>query len=86
MPITIRRRLAPCTGWLQLDPQVTPRENRVLDDRHATIPDRPGNDRGDTLENLLANPASGLFFRIPGIDEVLPVNGQTRRRSAQSLS
>ena len=53
---------------------------RVLDDHHLAIPDRPGNNRLDTLENLLENPTIGLFFVIPGIDETLRVNG--RRDSA----
>jgi uncharacterized protein len=48
---------------------------RVLDEHHLAIPDRPGNNRLDTLENLLENPVIGLFFLIPGIDETLRVNG-----------
>jgi PPOX class probable FMN-dependent enzyme len=51
---------------------------RVLDSGHLAIPDRPGNNRLDTLENLLANPAIGLLFIIPGIDELLRVNGTAR--------
>jgi uncharacterized protein len=51
---------------------------RVLDEHHLAIPDRPGNNRLDTLENLLANPAIGLFFLIPGIEETLRVNGTAR--------
>lgn len=39
------------------------------------IPDRPGNNRLDTLTNLLANPQVGLLFLIPGVDETLRVNG-----------
>jgi len=51
---------------------------RVLDEHHLAIPDRPGNNRLDTLENLLENPVIGLFFVIPGIDETLRVNGTAR--------
>jgi len=51
---------------------------RVLDSGHLAIPDRPGNNRLDTIENLLANPAIGLLFIIPGIDELLRVNGNAR--------
>jgi uncharacterized protein len=51
---------------------------RVLDEHHLAIPDRPGNNRLDTLENLLENPAIGLFFVIPGIEETLRVNGTAR--------
>jgi hypothetical protein len=48
---------------------------RVLDDRTLLIPDRPGNNRLDTLSNILANPAVGLLFLVPGFDDTLRVNG-----------
>ncbi len=48
---------------------------RVLDDRTLAIPDRPGNNRLDSLSNLLANAEVGLLFFVPGIDETLRVNG-----------
>jgi PPOX class probable FMN-dependent enzyme len=58
----------------------------ILDSQHLAIPDRPGNDRLDTVENLLANPSIGLLFIIPGIDELLRVNGTARlTRSPQLL-
>ncbi len=47
----------------------------VLDDETVAIPDRPGNNRLDTLENVLANPAIALIFLIPGMDETLRING-----------
>jgi uncharacterized protein len=50
----------------------------VLDDRTLLIPDRPGNNRLDTLANVLANPAVALLFLIPGYDETLRVNGRAR--------
>ena len=60
---------------------------RVLDALHLAIPDRPGNNRLDTIENLLANPAIGLLFIIPGIDELLRVNGTARlTRSPQLMA
>jgi PPOX class probable FMN-dependent enzyme len=49
---------------------------RVLDDRTLAIPDRPGNNRLDTLANIVANPVVGLLFLIPGYDETLRVNGR----------
>lgn len=49
---------------------------RVLDPRTIAIPDRPGNNRLDTLSNILANPNVGLLFIIPGFDDTLRVNGQ----------
>jgi len=47
----------------------------VLDDRTLVIPDRPGNNRLDTMHNLLGNPHVGLLFLLPGRDEILRVNG-----------
>lgn len=58
---------------------------RVLDAQRLAIPDRPGNNRLDTLENLLANPAIALFFLVPGIEETLRVNGTARLARAPSL-
>ena len=48
----------------------------VLDDKTLLIPDRPGNNRLDSLSNLIANPVVGLLFLIPGFDETLRVNGR----------
>lgn len=47
----------------------------VIDDQTLVIPDRPGNNRLDTLSNLLADAEVGLLFFVPGIDETLRVNG-----------
>lgn len=49
---------------------------KVLDARTLLIPDRPGNNRLDTQSNILANPAVGLLFMIPGYDDTLRVNGR----------
>lgn len=49
---------------------------RVLDARTLLIPDRKGNNRLDSMSNLLASPGVGLLFLIPGIDETLRVNGR----------
>lgn len=51
---------------------------QILDDQTLAIPDRPGNNRLDTLSNIVANPHVGLLFLIPGFDETLRVNGQAR--------
>lgn len=42
------------------------------------IPDAPGNNRLDTLQNILGTGRIGLLFLIPGIDETLRVNGKAR--------
>ncbi|MEC9342876.1 MAG: pyridoxamine 5'-phosphate oxidase family protein [Pseudomonadota bacterium] len=62
---------------------VTPKGDRpgfvaMLDDRTLAIPDRPGNNRLDTLENVVANPEVGLLFLIPGMNETLRINGTAR--------
>jgi PPOX class probable FMN-dependent enzyme len=48
---------------------------RVLDDKTLLIPDRPGNNRIDTLSNIIENPDVALLFLIPGMNETLRVNG-----------
>lgn len=50
----------------------------VLDDRTIAIPDRPGNNRLDTLANIVANPQVGLLFLVPGFDDTLRINGTAR--------
>lgn len=47
----------------------------ALDSRRLAFPDRPGNNRLDTLTNILHSPAIGLLFFIPGVDETLRING-----------
>lgn len=47
----------------------------VLDDNTLAIPDRPGNNRLDSLLNILSNPAVGMIFLVPGINETLRING-----------
>lgn len=51
---------------------------RVLDEQTLFVPDRLGNNRIDSLRNLVVNPHIGLLFLIPGIDETLRVNGIAR--------
>jgi PPOX class probable FMN-dependent enzyme len=48
---------------------------QVMDSKTLLIPDRPGNQRGDTLSNLLQNPSIGLLFLVPGRKDTLRVNG-----------
>jgi len=57
----------------------------VIDPRHLAIPDRPGNNRLDTLTNLLDDPAIGLLFMIPGVNETLRVNGRAEIRDDDDL-
>ncbi|MCW0396234.1 hypothetical protein NB696_002363 [Xanthomonas sacchari] len=53
---------------------------QVLDARTLALPDRPGNNRIDTLRNLLQDPRLSLLFLIPGIGETLRVNGRAEIR------
>lgn len=48
----------------------------ILNDHQLIIPDRPGNKRLDSILNILSNPRAGLIFLIPGMDEVLRINGK----------
>ena len=48
---------------------------KVLDAHTLLLPDAPGNNRLDTLENIVATGHIGLLFLLPGVDETLRVNG-----------
>ena len=48
----------------------------VPDDGTVVIPDRPGNNRLDTLANIVENPHVGLIFLIPGFNDILRINGR----------
>ena len=49
---------------------------QVLDDRTLLLPDRPGNNQVDSLQNVVTNPGVGLLFFIPGMNETLRVKGR----------
>ncbi len=60
---------------------VTPRGDgagfvAVGDDRTLLLPDRRGNNRIDTLRNIVEDPRVALLFLVPGIGETLRVNGR----------
>lgn len=50
----------------------------VVDDGTILIPDRPGNNRLDTMANIVANPNVGCLFFIPGFEDTLRLNGRAR--------
>ena len=63
-------------------PDVSPRGGdpgfvHVLDEHHLALPDRPGNNRVDSLRNLAVNPQAALLFFVPGAEETLKVFGTT---------
>jgi PPOX class probable FMN-dependent enzyme len=69
---------------------VSPKGDRAgfcvaLDDRTVAIPDRPGNNRLDSFENVIINPAVGLLFLIPGMNETLRINGEGRLTADREL-
>lgn len=70
---------ADAEGW----PDASPRGDApgfvtVADAKHLHLPDRPGNNRLDSLENLMRNPKVGLLFLVPGRLETLRINGTAR--------
>lgn len=48
---------------------------KVADDHTLLIPDHRGNNRLDTIHNLIRNPRTGILFVVPGIAYTLRVNG-----------
>ena len=57
----------------------------VIDDVTLAIPDRPGNNRIDTLGNIVGHPNVGLMFMLPGVNEILRVNGEAELRDDPAL-
>ena len=49
---------------------------RVVDEKTVMIPDRRGNNRIDTLRNLVRDPRVSLLFLVPGVGETLRINGR----------
>ncbi len=49
---------------------------RVIDEKTVLLPDRRGNNRIDTLRNLVRDPRISLLFLIPGVNETLRINGR----------
>ena len=49
---------------------------KVLDDKTLLLPDRPGNNQVDSLQNIVENPGVGLLFFVPGMNETLRVKGK----------
>lgn len=49
---------------------------RLIDDRTLMMPDRRGNNRADSLKNIIRDPRVGLLFLVPGSGTTLRVNGR----------
>lgn len=57
----------------------------ALSDTELAFPDRPGNNRLDTLGNIVREPGVGMVFFIPGVEEVLRLNGLARVTTREDL-
>lgn len=57
----------------------------VHDDRTLLLPDRRGNNRLDSLRNVLSDPRVALLFLVPGVGETLRVNGRARISASPEL-
>ncbi len=69
---------------------ISPRGNpagfvKVLDDRHIAIPDRRGNNRIDTLRNIIRDPQVALLFLVPGLEMTLRYNGRAHLSTEPQL-
>jgi PPOX class probable FMN-dependent enzyme len=66
-------------GGLDASPRGDPAGFVVVEDEKTLLlPDRRGNNRVDSLQNVLADPRVALLFLIPGVGETLRVNGTAR--------
>ncbi|THF85426.1 pyridoxamine 5-phosphate oxidase [Deinococcus sp. KSM4-11] len=60
-------------------PRGDPGQAAFVDDPHTLVlPDRPGNNRIDSIRNILHDPQVGLLFLVPGVNEGFRVNGVAR--------
>jgi len=63
-------------GFLDISPKGDPAGFvAVLDEKTLAIPDRLGNNRLDSFENLMVHPEVGLMFMIPGHGDTLRMSG-----------
>lgn len=51
---------------------------RVADERTVLLPDRRGNNRIDSLRNIVRDPRVALLFLVPGVGETLRINGRAK--------
>jgi PPOX class probable FMN-dependent enzyme len=49
---------------------------RLVDDKTLMMPDRRGNNRADSLKNIIRDPRVGLLFLVPGSGTTLRINGR----------
>jgi PPOX class probable FMN-dependent enzyme len=59
---------------------------RVVDEHTLVIPDRRGNNRIDSLRNLVGDPRISLLFLIPGVGETMRINGRAKISTDPALT
>jgi PPOX class probable FMN-dependent enzyme len=83
-PFAVLATLGP--GGLDASPRGDPAPLvTVLDERTLLLPERRGNNRIDSLRNIVADPRVALLFLIPGVGETLRVNGRARITTEPAL-
>lgn len=88
--IALSPYLVLCTSDAQGNLDASPRGGapgfcKVADDFTLLMPDRPGNNRLDSFSNIIATGRAGLLFFVPGVDEMLRVNGTVELRTDEAL-
>ncbi len=58
---------------------------KVIDDKTILIPDRRGNNRLDSMQNIVDDPQVGVLFFVPGLNETLRVNGRAEITADEAL-
>jgi PPOX class probable FMN-dependent enzyme len=58
---------------------------KVADEGTLLLPDRPGNNRLDSFSNIIGTGRVGLLFFVPGVDEMLRINGTAELRTDEAL-
>lgn len=77
---------ADASGNLDASPRGgTPGFCKVADDHTLLMPDRPGNNRLDSFSNIIETGRIGMLFFVPGVDEMLRVNGTAELRTDEDL-
>jgi len=73
-------------GGLDCSPRGDPAGFCVVEDeRTVLIPDRKGNNRIDSLRNLVMDPRISLLFLVPGVGETMRINGRAEIRTDPDL-
>jgi uncharacterized protein len=77
---------ADAAGWPDSSPRGDPPGFVAVEGRCTLlVPDRPGNNRVDSFNNVIANPKVGLLFLVPGHSHSLRVNGTARLLNDEEL-